>query len=385
MLYIGARIYTMDDDNKIIECGAIRTENGKIAYVGEMIDALPGEETVALHGKTVYPGLIDGHTHIGLIGDAEKFESEDINEITDPVTPHLRAIDALNPLDRTFREAIDGGITTVCTGPGSANPIGGQTCLIETAGKRADDVVIKAPFSIKFALGENPKMCYHGRKQTPETRMGTAAIIRETLTKAKIYNNNKTKYEQGVTDKEPEFNMKLEALRPLMNKEIPAHIHAHKAADIFTAIRIAKEFDINYVLVHCTEGHLIADELKGENVTAFIGPNLTDRSKPELKNLEFVNAARLKEKGITFGLTTDHPVTNVQYLPMCAALAHKCGLPYMDAVRAMTADAAKVLGIEDLKGSLKIGLDADFIVTDGDILQISTNIERVYIRDIRVK
>lgn len=383
MLFKGATVYTMDNE-KIINSGVIRIENGKFTFVGCDAEPFSGEEVVDVTGKFIFPGFIDGHTHIGLIGDSEKFESEDINEITDPTTPHLRAIDAINPLDRCFSEAVAGGITTVCTGPGSANPVGGQTAIIETVGKRVENITVCEPGSMKFAFGENPKMCYHGKGQTPETRMGTAAIIREILTKANNYNKKKTQYEQNITKEEPAFDMKLEALRPVVRGEVAAHFHAHKANDIFTAIRIAKEFGLDYTLVHCTEGHLVADELAKEGVNAFVGPNLSDRSKPELRNLEFSNPARLYEAGILFGITTDHPVIPVQYLPICAALAQKSGLPYMEALKAITCNPAKILKIDDRKGSIRIGLDADMIICDGDPLAISTKYEAVYIRGNKV-
>jgi imidazolonepropionase-like amidohydrolase len=307
-----------------------------------------------------------------MYGDGMRAEGDDLNEGTDPSSPHLRAVDAINPMDRTFGEALEAGVTCVAAGPGSANPVSGQFAVIKTHGKRIDDMIIKEPACMKFALGENPKMFYGEKNQTPETRMATAAIIRENLLKAKKYGEKK-----ACGDDEPDFDMKLEALLPVINKEIPAHIHAHRADDIFTAVRICKEFDINYAIVHCTEGHLIAQELAKEKVRAIIGPVLCDRSKPELKNLELKNAKVLSEAGILFAIATDHPETPAQYLPYCAAMAVKGGLDFYEALKAITINPAVILGIDNILGSIEAGKRADLVLWDGSPLEILSRADLV--------
>lgn len=382
MIINNARIYTMSDAG-VIENGSIRIENGKIAEISR--ERMEGADVIDATGKFIFPGLIDGHSHVGMIGDALGFESDDLNEITDPITPQLRAIDAFNPLDRCLKEAAEAGVTCVCVGPGSANPIGGQFALVETVGCRIDNMVLRAPASMKFALGENPKTCYHGKGKMPETRMATAAKIRESLFKAVRYHDDKVKYGTGAKADPPVFDMGLEALEFVVTRKIPAHFHAHRSDDIFTAIRIAKEFNLDYTIVHCTEGHLIAQELAKDGITAFVGPNLTDRSKPELANKTFENPARLFEAGILFGITVDAPVTPLEYLPLCAALAVKSGLPYMEALKAVTCNTAKILKIDGRKGTLKPGMDADIVVCNGDILDVQAKVENVYIEGNRVK
>lgn len=362
MLLINAKIYTMDAE--IIENGFIFVKGKKINKVGKMQDLdLQDENTIDLRGKSVYPGFIDAHTHMGLFENGLGFEGEDGNEYTDPSTPHMRAIDAVNPMDKSFEEALLAGITTVVTSPGSANPIGGQIFAMKTAGNCVDDMVIKSPVAIKFAFGENPKMIYNDKSQAPMTRMATAAIIREQLSKAKRYMCEKEKAEKNPTDYDlPEYDVKCEALIPLLKKKISAHIHAHRADDIFTAIRIAKEFDINYVLVHATEGHLIADRLKFEQASILSGPILSDRSKPELVNLSTKTPGILANNGVFLALTTDHPETPIQYLQLCAALAIREGMEQYEALKAVTINPAKICGISDRVGSISAGKDADLVV-----------------------
>lgn len=374
------RILTMEGPGLgEIPCGYLLydDESGKILEVG----ACEGDGS----GGLLLPGMIDGHTHLGMSEDAMGFEGDDTNETGEAILPQLRAIDAVNPMDRCFAEARAAGVTCVATGPGSADPIGGQFAILKTAGRRVDSMIVRAPASIKMALGENPKEMYHSKNQLPETRMATAALIRETLFKAKKYEkamcdaHREPEDEDDELPDEPEYDSKLEALLPLLRREIPAHIHAHRADDIFTAIRIAKEFGLRYTMIHCTEGALIADELAEEGVEAFVGPLLCDRSKPELKNLSFDTPAVLAKAGVRFGLTTDHSVVPIQYLPLCAALAVKAGLPYENAIRAITIDPAEILGIADRVGSLRPGKDADFLLTDGDPLALTTSVRQVWI------
>jgi len=362
ILIKNGKIYTMA--GKIYEKGDILVENGKIVAVGESLEAPADAEIIDADGKLVMPGMIDAHCHLGMWEDAIGFEGADGNEAVDPVTPHLRAIDSINPMDRTFEEAREGGITTVCTGPGSANVIGGTFTTIKTCGKRIDDMIVKEPAAMKVAFGENPKRVYADRKTSPTTRMATAAILREQLFKAREY-NEKLEMAKKDPDKKPEFNMKLHALAMVIRKEIPLKAHAHRADDIFTALRIAKEFDVDITLDHCTEGHLIADELAKEGKYVINGPHLTERSKYELKNKTFKTPLALAKAGVKFCITTDHPVIPIQYLPISAGLAAKEGLDEMEALKAITINAAEILGISDRVGSLEKGKDADIVIFDG--------------------
>ncbi|MFA6948764.1 MAG: amidohydrolase, partial [Eubacteriales bacterium] len=268
MIIYNAKIMTMNAAGDVIENGYIRFENGRITEIGNTQPSpdMLSDGALDADGGVVTPGFIDGHTHIGIIEDSLGFEGDDVNEASDPTTPHMRAVDAINPLERCFSEAREGGVTCVAAGPGSANPIGGQFCAIKTAGKRIDKMIVRAPVAMKFALGENPKGCYHGKNQTPETRMATAALIREQLFKAKKYAEDMDKAHADYEDEddrpdEPDFDIRSAALVPVVRGSLPAHFHAHRADDIFTAIRISKEFGLKYVIVHCTEGHIIADEL----------------------------------------------------------------------------------------------------------------------------
>ncbi|MEE0945103.1 MAG: amidohydrolase [Clostridia bacterium] len=334
-------------DNKIISI------NGEIPSNANIIDAKGGYLT---------PGLIDAHCHLGLVGDSQGVESDDGNEDSDPIMPHLRAIDAINPFDRGFDEARRAGVTCVVTGPGSANPIGGQFAAIKTSGICVDDMIVKAPVAIKIALGENPKMIYSDKDEAPITRMGTMALIREALYKAKDYSNSlQTAQEDG--DK-VDFDIKNDALLPLVRKEIPAKVHAHRADDICSALRLAKEFDINVTIEHCTDGELIADILKEKNVPVMLGPTLTDRSKPELSSLGFPIYKTLSEKGVSVAIITDHPEITIGNLRLMAQLSVKNGMDKAKALLAITSNAATNCYIDDTVGSIREGLDADFALFD---------------------
>lgn len=387
MVISGVKIFTMEDS--VIDNGYVIIKDGKISAVGagEPDPELIGDDEVISENGWMFPGLIDGHTHIGLIEDSLTFEGDDINEASDPSTPQMRGIDAVNPMDRCFTEALSAGVTCVGVGPGSANPVGGQFSIIKTHGKRIDSMIVKSPSSMKFALGENPKNVYHGKNQAPETRMATASIIREALKKAQKYAEDVKKFKNANDDDEidePEYDAKNDALLPLLNGEIPAHFHAHRADDIFTAIRIAKEFGLKYKIIHCTEGHLVAEELAKEGVEAFIGPNLSDRSKPELVQMTFANAGILDRAGMLISITTDHPVTPLKYLTLCAALAVKEGLSRESAYKALTINPAKILGVDDRIGSIAVGKDADLVIFTGDPLDIFTDVSSVYINGKRV-
>lgn len=385
MLFIHANIHTMEAE-PILD-GYFKVENGIFSEIGNMSDlkSLNGE-LLDLQGLRVYPGFVDAHTHLGMFEDGLTFEGDDGNEESDPITPQLRAIDAINPLDRCFAEALEAGVTTVITGPGSANPIAGQMAAIKTSGRRIDDMVIAAPVAMKFALGENPKAVYHGKNQMPSTRMATAALIREQLCKAARYLEDQKKAEENTEDYDPpEYDAKCEALLPVMKKEIPAHFHAHRADDIFTAIRLAKEFDLNYVIVHGTEGHLIAQELKREGAPVLCGPFLTDRSKPELRELTPATAGVLSAAGVSTAIITDHPVIPLQYLPVCAALAVREGMDPEQALRAITIEPARICGIDRRVGSIALKKDADFVVFDGEPLQLAAKPKMVFCCGKRVK
>ena len=319
-------------------------------------------------GMTVMPGIVDPHCHIGMWEDAMGFEGADGNECTNPITPELRAIDAINPYDRCFEEAVAGGVTTCVTGPGSANVIGGQFVAIKTYGDSVENMVLRFPVAVKAAFGENPKRVYNGKNQTPSTRMATAALMRKALIEAQEYNE---KLEKGKADPEkmPERNLGKEILARVIRRELPLKIHAHRADDILTAIRICREFKLRYTLDHCTEGYLITDKLKealSEDCEGIIvGPLLTDRSKIELKNLSFKAPKVLEQAGIEYAMMTDHPVTPEQYLPICTAIAVREGASEEGALKAITINAAKITGIADRVGSIEVGKDADIAVFSG--------------------
>ncbi len=384
MLLIHGKIYTVDAALGVIDDGYILMQNGKIAGVGPMSSVPETNEPVMdLGGKCCYPGFIDAHTHIGMWENALGFEGDDGNEDTDPSLPHLRALDAVNPMDKCFTEALSVGITTVITGPGSANPIGGQLLAMKTFGRRMEEMLIKEPIAIKFALGENPKTTYHEKSQTPVTRMATAAIIREQLYKAFKYNDKMHKFECDEAEEEPEYDIKCEALLPLMHREIPAHFHAHRADDIFTAIRIAKEFCLNYTLVHCTDGGEIADILAKEGATALCGPLLCDRSKPELSSLSPKLAANLCDAGVKTAIITDHPVIPIQYLPLCAGLAIREGMKWEDALSAITIWPAEICNIADCVGSITPGKDADVVVYSDDPFSTYAKPDCVFVNGVQ--
>ena len=377
ILIQNVQVWTMDEQNTRFT-GWVLLENGKIAAMGEQnppacAQALDGA------GGVLTPGLIDIHTHLGLYEDGLGFEGADGNEDTDPVTPHLRVIDGINPMDRGFQEAREAGVTTVAVSPGSANPIGGQIALIKTAGRRIDDMVLKAPLAIKFALGENPKSVYHDKDETPVTRMATAAIIREQLYKAKEYFARKTRAEDDPEQDEPDYDCKLEALLPLLWGEADAHFHAHRADDIFTALRIANEFGLRPVIIHGTEAYLVADLLADEHVPVVCGPYMTDRSKPELCNLTDEAPGLLYQAGVATAITVDHPEIPLRLLPMALAVAVRAGMDKTDALRAVTSAPAQIAGMQERIGSLRVGLDADCVLWSGDPLDIANQVQAVFI------
>ncbi|MCK9478868.1 MAG: amidohydrolase [Firmicutes bacterium] len=355
-------IYTMA--NSVIKNGSILIDGGKIVNVGENLAAPSNCEVIDAEGRMVTPGFVEAHCHLGMCESSIGFEGDDLNETTDPLTPHLRAIDGLNPMDAALKEAYRGGVTTAVSGPGSANVVGGTFVAIKTFGHRVDDMIVKNPAAMKVAFGENPKRVYNAQKKAPVTRMGVAALLREILFETNVYMQKKeSALKEGKT---PDFNMKLEAMLPVIKKEIPIKVHAHRADDIFTAIRIANEFDIDITLDHCTDGHIIAHDLAKEGKGVIIGPSFGHSSKFELQNMSWDTPKILAEAGVKIAITTDSPETPLQYLPLCAGLAHKAGLGEIEALKAITVNAAEIIGISDRVGSIEPNKDADIVIFDGN-------------------
>ena len=384
MLIVNGAVHTMD--GPVIKNGYVAVKGSKIARVGPMEDCPKSweGEVFDAQGGHICPGFIDAHCHLGMFGDALGFESDDGNEETDPCTPHLRAIDGVNPLDRCFSEARAAGVTTVLTGPGSANPVSGQFAALKTDGRWVDAMVVRAPAAMKLALGENPKQVYHDRDETPVTRMATAAIIRENLRKAVEYGEKMDRAARDEDTDPPDYDAKLEALLPVVRGELPVHIHAHRADDIATGVRIAREFGLRCVIVHGTEGHLIPDLLAREKIPVITGPALGDRSKPELANMTLENPALLRRAGVEVAICTDHPEVPVQYLPLCAALAVKGGLDPEEALAAITVTAAGIAGLGDVLGTLAPGREADVVVTSGHPLELLGEVRAVLIGGRRI-
>jgi len=366
----------------------ILIENGKIAKIGKLDPRdYPNAKVIDADKNFVTPGIVDPHCHIGLYEEAIGFEGADGNEATSPITPELRAIDAVKPQDVAFQESLASGITTVCTGPGSANLIGGTFCVMKTYGKTIDDMILVEESSMKMALGENPKRVYGNRTQSPSTRMGSAALIREALTKAKEYKQKFDEYEKGVQEnkdvKKPDFNAKNHALARVF-AGLPVKIHAHQQDDIVTAIRIIEEFGLKATIEHATEGHLIADYLKQHNQSVIIGPTLGSKSKYELRNKSFETVPSLVRAGVLVSITTDHNVHPQESLILFAAMAVKAGLSKADALRCVTLNPAKILGIAEQKGDLRPGMDADLVLWNLDPLDIQSRVVSVLVRGKRV-
>ena len=356
--------------------GDILIKNGKIAAVGQNLEA-NDEEIFDAQGLNVYPGFVEAHCHIGLDGYGIGYEGMDYNEHSDPVVPHLRAIDGIEPTDPTLLQAAQAGVTSVCTGPGSANVLGGTFVAMKTVGRRVDDMIIRDAVAMKCAFGENPKRCY--RDKGISTRMSTAAKLREALLKAKQYKEKKD------ADKDPAFDFKSEALIPVLEGKMPLKAHAHQANDLFTAIRIAKEFGVKLTLEHCTEGHKIADYLAEEGYPLAVGPSLTHASKFELRDKTFETPGILAKAGCHVSIVTDSSVIPQQYLPLCAGLAVKSGMDRYDALRAITINAAEHIGIEDRVGSIEVGKDADIVVSQGDVMDVSGRVVLVLIDGRKVE
>lgn len=355
-------IYTMN--NRIYQNGDILIEDKKIKSVGENISVDSHYKVIDLKGAFVMPGIIDAHTHLGICMQDIGGEGIELNEYSEPITPHLRAVDGINPLDSGFEDARKNGVTTVCSGPGSSTLMAGSFASIKTYGKVIDKMILKENSAIKVSLGENPKRNFKSKNKMPSTRMGMAALLREVFIKTQNYIYKK---EKAIENNDYfEMDIKLEALVPVIKKEVPLKVHAHRSDDIMTAIRIAKEFDINITLDHCTEGHLIADEISESGFPVIAGPSLSQRSKVELKNKSFSIYKTLYDKKINFAITTDHPMVTIESLIICAAAAVKEGLPMEEGLKAITINAAKIIGVEDRVGAIEVGKDADIAIFDNN-------------------
>lgn len=373
MYIVGGRIITMSGEE--FEDGVLRIMDGKIAEIGDAgsVKVKPenNEDVIRLNGEWVMPGIIEAHCHMGITEEKKGMEGDDCNETVDPITPFLRAIDAINTMDAAFGDAVRAGITTAMIGPGSSNVVGGQFALIKTYGRRIDDLIIKAPAAMKVAFGENPKVNYSGQGKSPSTRMATAAMLRRELFDAAKYLKSKEKAEAEGEDFEEDFDK--ECWIPVLKGDIPIKAHAHRADDIFTAIRIAEEFGLSMTIDHCSEGHLIANELAAAGYPAIVGPDLASRSKIEVQNVAFKTAGVLNRAGVMTAITTDHPVSLIQSLPICAGMAVKAGLPMEEGLKAITINPAIICGVADRIGSLEVGKDADVAIFDGNPMEVFTH------------
>ena len=368
MLFKNATIYTMEQEPFV---GDFRIDKGVFTEVGKNLTANEGEDVQDLNGLYVFPGLVESHCHLGMEETAIRFEGDDVNEITDPITPNMRGIDGCNPMDETIESALKGGVTTVAAGPGSANVLGGTFFAYKTKGNCIDEMTIQNPIAMKAAFGENPKRCYKDKKI--DTRMQISALLRETLEKTKEY---LAKKEAG---KDVAYDQKLEAMIPVVKRELPLKCHAHRADDILTAIRIAKEENIKITLDHVTDARSILPQIKESGFPCICGPALTHKSKFELANMSFETPNELYKAGILFSIITDSPVIPQQYLSLSAALAAKAGLPEYEAIKAITINPAKILGLDNRVGSIKVGKDADFVICTKNILDTQNEIQSVYV------
>jgi len=368
MIIYNAEVYSMTEDVHFY--GYVVVENGKITAVEHGKPDSVTQDDIDCHGGKLLPGFIDAHTHLGIIEDGMNFEGDDCNEISDPFTPQLRALDGINPFDRCFADARMHGVTSVMVSPGSANACGGEMLLMKTAGRYTDEMAITA-CGMKFALGENPKTVYSDREETPVTRMATAALIREGLQKAKLYSERLHRFEEHPDEEEmPEYDAKCEALLPLLNGDQKAHFHCHRADDVCTALRICKEFGLDCVIVHGTGAHVAADLFGEMGISIIAGPLICDRCKPEMRELALSNAAILHDRGVRIAICTDHPEVPIQYLALSAGLAVKGGMPREAALRAITAEAADILGVSERIGRIAVGLDADLVLFAEDPLNV---------------
>lgn len=365
---IHGKILTMA--GKDYEDGFVQIQNGKITAVGDMAECPADKEdegVICANGNLVMPGIIEAHCHMGITEEKKGMEGDDCNENVNPITPYLRAIDAINPMDAAFDDALRAGITSAMVGPGSSNVVGGQFAFIKTHGRCIDHMIVKAPAAMKVAFGENPKVNFSGQNVSPATRMAIAAMLREELFKAREYQRKQK------TGQDQEKDFRYECWLPVLEGRIPLKAHVHRADDILTAIRIAKEFHLSMTLDHCSEGHLIAEEIKESGFPAIVGPDMASRNKIEVQNMAFKTVGILNRKGICTAVTTDHPVSMIQFLPICAGLAVKSGLPAQEGLRSITINAARICGVSDRVGSLEPGKDGDVAIFDGNPLEVFTS------------
>lgn len=372
MYVCGGIMKTMAGED--IADGCIHIENGKITEIGKRDEVAyhpaSSERTIFVKDGVIMPGIIEAHCHMGITEEKKGMEGDDCNETVNPITPYLRAIDAINTMDAAFDDAVRAGITSAMIGPGSSNVVGGQFAFLKTKGRCIDQILVKAPAAMKVAFGENPKVNYSGQGKSPSTRMAIAGMLRKELAEAVSYQQNKEKaLREGQDFTE---NFEKECWLPVLRREIPLKAHAHRVDDIFTAIRIAKEFHLRMTLDHCSEGHLIAAELSKEGFPAIVGPDLSSRSKIEVQNMAFKTAGVLYGAGVKVAITTDHPVSIIASLPLCVGLAVKAGLPLEEGYRSMTINAASICGVEERVGSLEVGKDADIAIFSGNPMEVFT-------------
>jgi imidazolonepropionase-like amidohydrolase len=376
----GGKIYTITKG--VIDAGTILIDNGKIQKVGKVVKVPDDAEVIDASGKVVMPGLVEAHCHIGIWEEKIGWAGSDGNEATDPATPQVRALDGIkaNADEGGLEAAIKTGVTTAQILPGSANVIGGWGVVIKTAPKVVvDEMVVRSPSGMKIAFGENPRRVYGvEQKKMPSTRMGVAGVLREWLQKAKNYMEKKEKFKDNP-EKMPEVDLKLEALIPVLKGEIPLRAHAHRADDVATAVRVAEEFGVKMSWEHATEGHRIAEWIAKKGVPAVWGPSLTSRPKWEMRELSFDTPKALYDAGVKFAIMTDAVGSNIAFLPLCAGMAVKHGLPYEEALKAITLTPAEILGVADRVGSIEEGKDADLRILDGDPLELRTKVKMVII------
>ncbi|HET9896871.1 MAG TPA: amidohydrolase [Streptosporangiaceae bacterium] len=381
---VGGRVVPIVGDP--IDGGTVLIQDGKISAVGAAVAVPDGVPVVDAAGSWVLPGFIDGHAHVGAHEEAEGWAGNDTNEMTDPVMAHVRAIDAINPADLGFRDAITGGVLAVNVNPGSGNPIGGQTVALKSWGRCVDEMVLRQPSGLKSALGENPKRTWGEQRKTPATRLGTAAVIRGAFVEAANY-LARMEVERAKPEAERKHvnrDLKLEALARVLRREIPWRQHCHRADDIATAIRLADEFGYRLVIDHGTEAHLLADIIAAKGIPVIIGPLFTSRSKVELRNRSLASPGRLAQAGVTISITTDHPVVPIHFLVHQASFAVREGLPARTALEALTINPARIAGIDDRLGSIEAGKDGSVVIWSGDPLDVNERVQRAFVEGVEI-
>lgn len=372
---VGGRVVPIVGD--VIENGTVLIKGGKIAAVGAKVKVDSDTPVIDASGKWVLPGFLEAHGHVGVHEEGNGWAGSDTNEMTDPVGARFRALDAINPADEGFRDALSGGVTSLVIKPGSGNPIGGQTVAIKSWGRMVDEMLIKQPCSVKSALGENPKRVYGEKKQTPSTRLGVASVIRDALRGAQDYVARRDEAERDGKAFTRDSNN--EVLASVLAGDVPWCQHTHRADDIATAIRLSEEFGYKLVINHGTEGHLLADVLADKNIPVIIGPLFTSRSKVELNQRHMRNPGLLAKAGVKIAITTDHPVVPINFLIYQAILSVKDGLDRDTALEALTINPAEMLGLADRVGSLEAGKDGDVVIWSGDPLEIMSRAEQVVV------